>query len=98
MNKKEIIGLCEFLRIHHFENAYTLLDYFEEKDKEIQRLNEELEEYKKDFKETNDLAFEYKNIIEKIEEALRTRMYPDIARSEALSIINRMKQLKEVNK
>jgi hypothetical protein len=25
-------------------------------------------------------------------------MYPDIARSEALSIINRMKQLKEVNK
>lgn len=29
MTKKEIIGICEFLKIHHFENAYTLLDYID---------------------------------------------------------------------
>lgn len=29
MNKKDIIGICEFLKIHHFENAYTLLDYID---------------------------------------------------------------------
>ena len=27
MNKKEIIGICEFLKVHHFENSYKLLDY-----------------------------------------------------------------------
>ena len=47
MTKKEIIGLCEFLKIHHFENAYVLFDYFEEKNKEIDRLNNIISEIEK---------------------------------------------------
>ena len=37
MNKEEIIGICEFLRVHHFENSYKLLDYYNKcnKQKEI---------------------------------------------------------------
>ena len=34
---KEIIGICEFLRVHHFENSYKLLDYYNKcnKQKEV---------------------------------------------------------------
>lgn len=44
MNKKEIIGICEFLRVHHFENSYKLLDYYNKCNKQKEVLDK-IKEY-----------------------------------------------------
>ena len=38
ISRKDIIGLCEFLKIHHFENAYTLFEYTEGLEQKVEQL------------------------------------------------------------
>ena len=60
LSKKEIIGMCEFLKMNHFENSYLLLDYITNLQEENERLKNDIEDmsvshffYLKDMKITN---------------------------------------------
>lgn len=55
LSKSEIIGICEFLKIHHFENSYLLLDYITN----LQQENERLETALNGYKLRNGKAIEY---------------------------------------
>ena len=58
MNKTEYIGKLNALYVGEKNCLEELITIYDEKDKEIERLNKELEQEKKDFKETNDKCFE----------------------------------------
>lgn len=81
LSKKEIIGICEFLKIHHFENAYTLLDYITNLQQENHKLKSKLECYENgayysskvdELEQENErLKEEYKNKLDKTLEVLQ---------------------------
>ena len=52
MNKKEIIGICEFLKVHHFENSYKLLDYITNLQEENEQLKELCDKYEEEHNTT----------------------------------------------
>lgn len=68
MNKEEIIGICEFLRIHHFKNAYKLLDYIIDLQKENEQLTISLSAQEELTMNEYTKKDKYKEVLDKIKE------------------------------
>ena len=61
MNKKEILGLCEFLKLHGYENTDNISKFIFGLQQENKQLKAQIEEYQKDIKDLdnqNKRAFE----------------------------------------
>ena len=52
MNKKEILGLCEFLKLHGYENTDNISKFIFELQQENKQLKAQIEEYQKALDET----------------------------------------------
>ena len=74
MNKKEILGLCEFLKLHGYENTDNISKFIFGLQQENKQLKAQIEEYQKALDETMSEKIDIQNNWNKLKECLKDVM------------------------
>ena len=74
MNKKEILGLCEFLKLHGYENTDNISKFIFGLQQENKQLKAQIEEYQKALDETMSEKIDIQNNWNELKECLKDVM------------------------